>query len=412
MLIQTTTPRATRRCRSLSNLNIVFAPDHVLPPNTTRMRMGSRASLLIHEVLPSEIMVIIFEEHAKLEWFAPVIDGRVCRVWRQIILHAPRAWTYIEIAWSRTLRISDLLPWLDRSRTAPLHITVSDNLILSNRTNYQTLNQLLFEYHARIASLQMHTSNRCFSEGPDFPCMQHLHIMRSLSFRSPPVSRSHMPNLRSLCLGPYVPVASLDALAPLRVLVLFNGKITSLSQHSPSLVTLMLHSVKLADAISGSVDFPSLTYLSLYDMSDLKPHINAPYLVTYHEYNAKKHKSFSAPVHSLVEYGLLDLNSHRLDLTKWHSFFPNISRLSIRVKPHNLISLLNSLSIHPQLLPALQMISVGHYKGFTKKAQGTMEDLVRVRSEACHMDVTLYFEPEKPMHIPLFFGQVGHQPAR
>ena len=89
-----------------------------------------------------------------------------------------------------------------------------------------------------------------------------------------------------------------------------------------------------------------------------------------------------------------------IDLTGWHNAFPNISMLSIRLDSLDRISCLNSLSIHPHLLPALQMIcSCGVHK------ERAVEDLV---CKARHLDITLYFEPEKPFHIPLFLGDVSH----
>ena len=92
--------------------------------------------------------------------------------------------------------------------------------------------------------------------------MEHLFTLRSSErFNSQPVLWGHMPKLRSLRLGPYSRTASSDGLAPLKVLVLRNGKSTSLPQHFPSLMTLMLHSVKLGNAISGSVDFPTSLYI-------------------------------------------------------------------------------------------------------------------------------------------------------
>ena len=369
------------------------------------MRMDSQAPLPIHEVLPGEIMAIIFEEHAKLKWRAPAIDGRVCRLWRQIVLNAPRAWTYLEFG-SLRLRISGLLLWLDRSRTAPLHITIGRFFTLKFDANNRRLYESLY---TRIASLRMFQNCYSFFDGRHFPCMQHLEVVGNhwSRFHSLSVWFGHMPKLRSLRLGRLPHVASLDGLSPLKVLALSNGTFTSLSQHSSSLISLTLHDVKLGDAISGSMDFPSLTYLSLHRMSDLKPHINAPRLVTYHEFSANAHKSFSAPLHSLVEYGLLALHHYIPDLTEWHNSFPNISRLSIRAGPPSLKSILESLSIHPHLLPSLQMISIAHSRDFTKEEQGAMEDLVRVRSEACHLDVALYFETKQRFHIPLFFGGVS-----
>ena len=357
-------------------------------------------------------MAIIFEEHAKLEWRAPAIDGRVCRLWRQIALNAPRAWTYLEISHEKPPTTSMLLSWLDRSRTALLHITVDMDFPLSDDINTRTLYELLRDYHTRIASLRMYEGILSFFERLDFPCMRLLEVVRVVRRRySPPsVLLGHMPKLRSLRMGHANPwVTPLESLAPLKVLVLYYHICTSRSllRHSTSLVTLMLHSVTFQDTILGSINFPSLTYLSLNTVSGLKPHINAPSLVTFHE-AADTHETFSSPVPSLMEYGLRAPYSHPHPTT-WHSSFPNILRLSIRAGPLILIPLLETLSIQPHILPALQMISAG-FAGrrgakFSEKEQEAMESSVRLRSERCHLDVALYFEPS---HIPLFFGNVSH----
>ena len=358
----------------------------------------------------------IFEEHAKLEWSAPAIDGRVCRFWREIVLNTPRAWAYLEISHHRPPKISHLLSWLDRSCTAPLHIRVSRNFVLHV---HKTLFSLLRDYHMRIASLRMSTASLFFFEQRDFPCLRLLDIKGWQSRRpfSSPFQWGAMPTLQSLCSGriSYV-VSLLDGVPPLKTLALHRNKCISLSRHSPSLVTLMLHSVPLGDAISGSIDFPSLTYLSLYHVSGLKPHINAPHLATYHESRCTVRESFSAPVPSLVEYGVWGTQHYCSDLRELHRTFPNILRLSIRADPLIIISLFDSLSGQPHSLPALQAISVGSVRfwdiniRFLEEDQKTMESLVRARSEACHLDIALHFETEWPFHIPLFFGDVSYSP--
>ena len=55
------------------------------------------------------------------------------------------------------------------------------------------------------------------------------------------------------------------------------------TRHSQSATQLILTDRFLADAISGPLTFLSLTYLSLFRVRGLKPHVNAPRLVTYHE---------------------------------------------------------------------------------------------------------------------------------
>jgi hypothetical protein len=371
---------------------------------------------VIHTVLPSEILVMIFEEHAKLEWRAPAIDGQVCRLWRQIVLNTPRAWAYLEISHAKPPSISSLRLWLDRSRTAPLHIRVDRNFILDQ---FMTFYGLLGDYHTMIASLRMGVGLLSFFEERHFPSMRLLHVSgwywRHCSF--PPVQLGPMPALRSLRLGTTNDlVVPLDRLPPLKTLVLRATKCTSLSKSSPSLVALMLHSASLGDAISGSLDFPSLTHLALFGVRGLKPNICAPYLVTYHESGCTSTESFSTPVPSLVEYGVCGKISRHPDPTELHRSFPNIERLAIRADLSVLIALLVFLSGHPQSLPALRVISVSSANKWGEKisreAKETMKNLITVRSEVCHRDVALRFEPVRQLHLPIPFAYLGHSPIR
>ncbi len=122
----------------------------------------------------------------------------------------------------------------------------------------------------------------------------------------------------------------------------------------------MLDDVILRDSMSAPVALPSLIYLSLYDVDGLKPHINAPCLITYHEGGRTVKESFSAPLPSLIEYGVHDLRAINFHLAEWHLFFPNILRLSVRAHQDVLLSCLDSLANQPHLLPALREISVRH----------------------------------------------------
>ena len=359
--------------------------------------------------------MLIFEEHAKLEWRAPAIDGKVCRCWREIVLNTPRAWSYLEISHNRPPTIPNLLLWLGRSCTAPLHIRVGTNFTLDkHRTGFS----LLRDYHTRIASLRMMVGNLFVFDGRDFPCLRLLDI-KSWPLNAPsssPFRWGAMPTLQSLrtCHMPHVETL-LDGVAPLKTLVLHENKCIPLLRHSVTLVTLMLYGVSFGDSIPGSVDFPSLTYLSLYNVSGLKPHINAPHLVTYHGSRYSVRESFPAPVPSLVEYGVWHLPHGWGDPSEWYRAFPNIVRLSIRASRKVLISLLGALSGQPHSLPALRTISVGpawiSWITFSEADRKTMESLVRARNDACSVDVALHFEMGRPFHTPIFFADVRYFPS-
>ena len=348
----------------------------------------------MHEVLPSEIMGMIFEEHTKLEWRAPVIDGRLCRSWRQIVLSTPRAWAYLEIYYNQ-LRIEDLRSWLHRSGTALLHIRIEDNIRLDST---QYLHDLLGDHHARIASLRITFGDHSFFEQREFPCLQLLEVgnwyrsLRSLY----PVQWAPMPTLRSLRSGPIdSSVVERSELPSLEVLALWTAYGISLKRHFQSLTTLMLDSVSLEVAISGPVDFPSL------DLLGLKPYVNAPRLTTYHEGGCTLIESFLVPLHSLVEYGVHGL---WFRYSEWHRAFPSLSRLSIRTDPPLLKSFLDFFFNHRHSFPALQTISAGCRVwgvSFTEEDQEIMEGRVR------DLDIVLRFEVGESFHIPIFFGEVA-----
>jgi hypothetical protein len=378
--------------------------------------MDPALSPAFSEKLPNEIVATIFEEHAKLEWRAPAIHGRVCRVWREIVLNAPRAWTYLETYDRNFPTLCELRLWLGRSGAAPLHLPVAHNFKLDQD---KTFYDLLAGYSTRIASLRMKQGRLSFFEGRDFPHLRALEVGSWYPKPSPlsPVRWGLMPELQSLRLGSTVDsVEPLNGLNAMKMLVLFDTNCASLLHHSSSLTTLMLDDILIQDPISGPVNFPSLTYLSLYDVTGLKPHVNAPCLRTYHEGGRTVRESFPASLPSLVEYGVRSpLLGPDLDHTGWHYCFPNISRLSIRSEPRVFMSFLESLSGHPHLLPALQVISVGG-RGWTgrlsKEDQTIMEGLVRVRNAACNTDITLCSRTGSASQIPIFFAEVCHCPAR
>ena len=366
---------------------------------------------VIHEVLPPEMLGAIFEEHAKLEWKAPTIDGRVCRFWRQIVLNTPRAWSHLEIYGENLPGIWSLTSWLGRSGTAPLRIGVTKNFTPDQHINERTFYDLLGDHYNRIAVLRMYRGEPSFFEGRDFPCLQHLDVENWFPIYLPSmVSWGSMPELRSLHLGgTVVSGVPLSIMASFTALSLYNGSSICLPQRFNSLTRLMLDDVGLADSISGLVVFPSLMYLSLYKVHGLKPHIHAPRLITYHESGHTIPESFPAPLPTLIEYGVYGIHADDSHLAEWHLLFPNILRLSLRAEQHVLVSSLESLVNQPHSIPALHMISLGdsYDTKITEDSQRKMESLVRARGKLCDIDIVVHFETGPSFQIPLFFGAVS-----
>ena len=65
----------------------------------------------------------------------------------------------------------------------------------------------------------------------------------------------------------------------------------------------MLAEISLDDT-SGSLDFPSITFLSLYAVENLKHRMNVPVLATYHEGGGTEEEEFPTPLPLLAEYGI------------------------------------------------------------------------------------------------------------
>ena len=279
-----------------------------------------------------------------------MIDGRVCRLWRQIVLNTPRAWARLEIRNDSVPSMDEVLLRLHRSNPAPLHIDIH-----AEENASQRLYDLFSDHHTRVASLRMRHGSQSFFEGRDLPCIRHLDIVR---WR--PVRWGSMPKLQSLLLGTqYVGMMPLSELSPLKMLALPYIICKSALRHSQSLTKLILTNSFFVDEISGPLTFPSLTYFSLFGMWGLKPHVNAPRLVTYHEGGALAGESFNVSLPSLVEYGVLHPKASDSDPTKLYFSFPNIQRLAIRAEEPVLLSFFSSLANQPHLLPALQTISAG-----------------------------------------------------
>jgi hypothetical protein len=363
--------------------------------------MDPAPSPVIHDVLPSDILAVVFEEHATLDWKAPIVDELVCHLWRQIVRNTPRAWAYLEICHYYTLASEPLRSWLHLSGTAPLHIRVDENFTLDNYDSKLKLFDLLGDHHTRMASLRMGFGDYTFFIGREFPRLRHLDI--EAWYPTPPSSTmlwGPMPQLLSLHSGPIdFSVVPWNELASLKMLTLWNTGYTVLQQHSKSLTTLMLEDVILTDIISGPVDFLSLTYLSLWDVTGLKPHVNSPCLITYHEGGETQNESFSAPVHSLAEYGVYGLE---FSSTEWNHYFPNLARLSVRADAPVLISIFDSLSNPSHSIPSLEIINAGLINSW----DFTDGDLEIMDSKVPLLGVAVIFETAEPFHIPIFFGEV------
>ena len=358
----------------------------------------------INDALPEEVLGVIFEEHAKLEWDAPVIDGQVCRQWQQTILRSPRAWMHLDIAKIYESSPSKLHQWLDRSRSVPLHIKATKCI--------QGVEEVLDRHHKRIKSIKMsgYPTNFALLENRSFPLLQSLDLNGHGSVIHCRAWRA-MPELRSL----RVYLASVESLLsnafpPLRDLVLHNVKDCDyiIRNFHRSLTSLMLSCISL-QYTSETLDFPSLRFLSLYEAKNVKHRMNVPALTTYHELGGVEKESFSMPLPFLVEYGFYrHLSSAPPNATSLHQHYPNISRLSFRTCPDDAKLFCRSLCDQPTALPMLRILAVGNrisYKDYTRGDEHSMRNYVFERNMASSVKMELYFDGR--IRVPLYFGGVS-----
>ena len=360
----------------------------------------------INEALPEEVLAIIFEEHAKLEWRAPVTDALVCQQWRRTIFRSPRVWAHIEIGDEfRSVPSEVRQQWLRRSGTAPLHVWVS---------SHWGLEEILDRHHKRIESLTVrHALARVLLEDRSFPILQSLTIYDRV-FRNPELRSSTwdaMPALRYLRVG-YISVNNIlpsTKFPPLRVLALSEVEgcnyIIQNSYHS--LTTLMLECVNMPQT-SEILEFPSLSFLSLFAVENLKPRMSVPSLIKYHEGLITTKESFPMPLPLLTEYGIYEHHMEPLlNPSRLHQCYPNLSRVSIRSVASSVKAFLHTLSGQPTSLPMLKILAVAIAFGdidFSREEKDSMMDDVSVRNTAVSVKMELCFDGA--LRVPLYFGDV------
>jgi hypothetical protein len=360
----------------------------------------------INEALPEEVLGVIFEEHAKLEWNAPVIDGQVCRQWQQTILRSPRAWAHLEIVENFRSAPSKLHQWLDRSGSVPLHIEAI-NCIPGEE-------EAVDQHHKRIESIELSRRSRILAEFENwsFPILQSLSIS-DYGFDNPIVLWSAwraMAELRSLRAS-HISFDALPSTAfpKLRVLALYlvNGCDYIIQNPLHLLTSLMLDGTSL-QYTSESLEFPSLRFLSLNLVKNVKHRMNVPALTTYHESLTEEKESFPMPLPTLVEYGIYGLKMERpFNVTRLHQQYPNISRLSVRASPSDVKLFIHSLCDQPTALSMLRILAVDAAYSAEKCSgddKNTMMNDVFARNMASSVKIELCFDGRT--RLPLYFGHV------
>ena len=377
--------------------------------------------------LPIELLGEIMVKHSELEWYAPAVDGQVCRYWRTTVLSTPHAWARIKFERIREFPSESAWKlWIVRAASTPLDVRI---LIHRGWTHHENaleyMVSALLNKADNIVSLVISGVRRSFFLTP-FLVLRHLRI-EGWSLKLPEYPHdgqfrvASMPALRSLTLGdiPCDPFAVSGAVPPLSELSLsYNNTWRSLVWHShQSLTSLSLHCCgPWASGEGHPIEFPSLLFLSLYDIPSFKPYITSPRLQTLHEASDSVSDSFPGPLASLTEYGVLTMTAScdnpRFHVEKLHDEFPNLVKLSLRVTAEDTLSFFLELARHPACFPNLRWIEAENYSESRSTFNGMeitiMEECLVGRTQAA-FSVPLkasFWEPGRNREIPLFFADV------
>ena len=156
---------------------------------------------------------------------------------------------------------------------------------------------------------------------------------------------------------------------------------------------------------STSLEFPSLRYLSLYEVQNIKHRMNVPALTKYHESGRTEEESFSMSLPLLIEYGIhRSYNKSPLNVTTLYQCYPNISRLSVRARTSDVKRFLHSLSRQPIALPMLRIFAVGTLGGSNSEEKYSGEDKESMRNMASSVKMELCFDGM--VRVPLYFGHI------
>jgi hypothetical protein len=331
------------------------------------------------------------------------MDGQVCRLWRQNFLYSPRAWAHLEISRQHEPTPSKLHQWLDRSGTVPLHIDV---FICT-----PGIEEVLDQHHQRIESLTVHDHSYSLLENRSFPILQSLTLNFWYQYRTRSwKTGSDMPALRSLRVHyPSLDTPPIYNFPPLRFLALCNVEYCDhfIQNSHHSLTSLMLERISLQNT-SGFLEFPCLSFLSLYRVNNLKHCMKVPALTTYHEGGGTEEGSFPIPLPLLSEYGICRGAIKPLfNATTLHECYPNLSRLSIYANSSAAKSFIHSLVCQPTALPMLRLLALRDSilgEPYSREDKHSMMNDVMVRNMAGSVMMELCFDGS--LRVPLYFAAV------
>jgi hypothetical protein len=209
-----------------------------------------------------DILSLIFERCSEVDWKSPLSFGAVSRHWRDVILHTPRAWCFIDIS---SLNEAAVHAYLERSGQRELHVAFSDHdnveLLAPVAHRIQCLATPILRTH--LADLTFPRLTRLRSSlSFDFD----LHVNPNV------ITPSRFPSLRHLEIrGDMFAVVNCETLPSMQTLkptVFDNGWRELLTSCKGTLVSLQIMRAVGRDAPQvPHMELPKLRYLKVVDES-------------------------------------------------------------------------------------------------------------------------------------------------
>jgi len=306
--------------------------------------------------LPFDVLSAIFVWCASVDWDSPVRIVGVCRVWREVILETPTAWSFVDLY--SEMPAEGINMFFERSRQVPLHIS------LPKSTPFELLSSMAH----RICCLTL-LSLSSLPSNAVFPSTRRLSIPyrrggMPLSFvnthRFPALI--HLATPSTSVYGASSPSTSNFVFPPLKSWRLCVGLDLSwsanLSLCQNTLVSLSLHDhVKGRLVVKQQILLPALKYLQLFARDTLKREVldlKTPVLETYTEYVSGT-KLMESPIHT-------DINTARemrFNNTPSLSYCAGVQRLQLFHSTSNeILAVLQQLAVDSGISPALQIIEL------------------------------------------------------
>lgn len=357
--------------------------------------------------LPIEVLGIVIEAHALIEWRAPIIDSAVAWHWRTAALSCPRVWSHIFLE-DDTMSEAGIRLWLERAG-ATLQPTIGSfrtsgatGLLLEQSHRFKSLfyrGVLPVLYTISFPNLQ-HLSILALGDGrldsinrgQPFPSLHRVRLDGFDSLKFNPKSSSHFGSLQALYLH--------DITGPWQSVVRGCAN---------SLITLMLEECH-GTAQQSPIHLPKLRNLSIRRVAGLRlMQLETPALESFHEGRSQGLREVEG-LESLLYTTVTEYGSYKRDTDLDVMIpFPNISTLALRETFQVISRILQMLLSAKDCLPALHMIEIRNNirRPFSAEQRSKLEELVKTLKASRQNPIEVIFTNTNSTPVaPMYFAQV------